>query len=494
AGVGLGGEMFKEVNNKLVDFVYWDNPNELVNRLRLLNASQAAGHNNHTNEIVSIIEELKECDKIAKKLNEHVTVANLNVKEASQIIKDVQRDIDYLYIAFRLVKPPHSPVQVVAAPSSDLSQTGEQTELHKPARVNFKRRHVIVKSLDDLHQIDLVEMLPYYRENKGYRYILVVIDVFSKYVWAEPVKRKTSKDIVNAMIKVFSKGRRIPTHIQSDQGKEFFNKDFQNLMKQYNINHYSTYSNKKASVVERVNRTLKAIMWFRFSLQGSYKWITLLPQIVEKYNNSKHRTIGRKPVEFTKDNEKEVLKYAYNHIKMVDLKSARFKVGDHVRISKHRSVFDKGYTPNWSNEIFTVYKVQLTNPITYLLKDASEQPVKGGFYDLELQLAKYPDIYLVEQTNGMKLCRLCAQVLEDDENEETAGTFICYPQHMNWSFTPVMYLIDGWCDGCTQRLICNVYTPTQCFWLMFSINSICDDCTCPDGKHGVVQSIVRLSL
>lgn len=279
-----------------------------------------------------------------------------------------------------------------------ISSTKKQIveELHKPARINFSRRRVIVKGLDDLHQADLVEMIPYAKENKGYRYILVIIDVFSKYVWAEPVKSKSSTDIVKATTKILAE-KRIPKNLQTDQGKEFFNKDFKNLMKKYEINHYSVFSSKKACVVERVNRTLKSIMWKNFSLQGSHKWLDLLPKVVETYNNSKHRTIGRKPIEVNKSNEKDILRDVYNHIKMIDISSAKFKVGDHVRISKYRSIFNKGYTPNWTNEIFTIAKVKLTNPITYLLKDASAELIKGGFYDLELQKVKHPDIYLVER-------------------------------------------------------------------------------------------------
>lgn len=270
-------------------------------------------------------------------------------------------------------------------------------ELHKSARVNFERRRVLVKGLDDLFQADLVEMIPYAKQNKGYRYILVVIDVFSKYVWAEAVKNKTSQNIVKAMKKIFSESKRIPKNMQTDHGKEFYNHEFQNLMEKLKINHYSTYSSKKACVVERVNRTLKSIMWKEFSLQGSYKWLTLLPQVVDQYNNTKHHTTGKKPIDINKQNEKEILNSAYNRIKTIDLSNAVFNVGDHVRISKHRSVFDKGYTPNWTNEIFTVIEVKLTNPITYMIADAAGQPIKGAFYKYELQKVKYSNYYLVER-------------------------------------------------------------------------------------------------
>lgn len=267
-------------------------------------------------------------------------------------------------------------------------------EIHKPARINFKRRKVIIKGLSDLFQADLVEMIPYAKENNGYKYILITINCFSKFVWASPLKSKAGSEVAQAMEKVFTK--QCPKNLQTDMGGEFFNKHFEKLTKKYKVNHYSVFSEKKASIVERVNRTLKNLMWKEFSMQGNYCWINLLKQIVKKYNNTKHRTIGMRPSEVTKKNEQELLKTAYNHIKLAHADS-KLKVGDHVRISKIRGVFDKKYMPNWSTEIFVIQKVQLTNPTTYLLKDINNRDIQGGFYKEQLQKVRYPDVYLVEK-------------------------------------------------------------------------------------------------
>ena len=131
-------------------------------------------------------------------------------------------------------------------------------ELHKPARINFKRRRVIIKSLLDLMQADLVDMKEYERENKGYKYILVVINCFSKFVWAFPLKTKTSHEVAKALENVFKVQK--PLHLCTDSGGEFTGKDVQILVKKYHIKHYVVYSERKASIVERVNRTLKGIM------------------------------------------------------------------------------------------------------------------------------------------------------------------------------------------------------------------------------------------
>lgn len=278
---------------------------------------------------------------------------------------------------------------------SESIKTTVVDELHAPARKNYERRRVLIKSLHDLWQADLVEMLPYRRFNKGYRYILVVINAFSKYVWIQPLKSKSAKDVTKAMRNILEGVKNAPKNLQTDMGKEFFNKEFQKLMIDFSINHYNTYSNLKASIVERVNRTIKNLMWKKFSLRGNYKWFDIIDEIVLKYNNTKHSKIGYKPTEVNAKNENRILKLSYTHMKT--LGTSKFKVGDFVRISKQREAFSKGYTPNWSNEIFQIKQVKFTNPTTYLLKDDKNEDIHGGFYAEELQKVKHPNIYLVER-------------------------------------------------------------------------------------------------
>ena len=177
------------------------------------------------------------------------------------------------------------------------------TELHKPARKNYPRRRVEMRHIDETWQADLVEMIPYSKVNKGFKYLLTVIDIFSKYAWAVPVKSKNGKDVTVAVKSILDQGR-VPENMHTDRGKEFYNSQFENLMQLHNIKLYSTYSNLKASIIERFNRTLKNMMWLQFSLQGNYKWIDILHTLISKYNNRKHRTIGMKPGEVTAKDEK----------------------------------------------------------------------------------------------------------------------------------------------------------------------------------------------
>lgn len=269
-------------------------------------------------------------------------------------------------------------------------------ELHRPARKNYPRRKVITKSIDDLWQIDLVEMNYEIKENRKFKYILTVIDVFSKFAWAKKLLNKTASSVADALENIFTQSERIPKNIQTDDGSEFFNSTFKAMMKRYKINHYSTFSNLKASVVERFNRSLKSIMYKSFSLRGNYNWTNHLDDFVELYNNRVHSKIKLKPVEVTKENEQDILKNIYRE-KPKLLKKTKFSVGSFVRISKYKNIFEKSYTPNFTTEIFKIVRIDIRKPEVYYLQDYLGEDVKGMFYCEELTSVKDPQGYLVEK-------------------------------------------------------------------------------------------------
>lgn len=269
-------------------------------------------------------------------------------------------------------------------------------ELHKPARKNFARRHVILKGIDDLWQSDLVDMQEFADLNKNFNYILTVIDCFSKYAWAIPLKNKTGPLVTKSMETIFQQSKRIPKNLQTDMGTEFYNTNFKELMKKFKINHYSSYSFLKASIVERFNRTLKGRMWKQFSFQGSYKWLDQIDDLVKQYNTTTHRTIKMAPVAVhSKRIQTHLLNTVYNYKKQ--LIKSKFNIGDHVRISRHKKTFEKGYETNWSPEIFKIAKVSRKFPVTYLIEDYQKHNIKGRFYEQELQKVKDPNAYLVEK-------------------------------------------------------------------------------------------------
>lgn len=267
-------------------------------------------------------------------------------------------------------------------------------EIHSQARKNFPRRRVILKGIDDLWQADLVEMGNYSTQNRGFRYLLTVIDCFSKYAWAEAIRSKTADDVYVAFKNILNNGR-VPQNLQTDDGKEFFNKKFDRLMKDNSINHYSTYSVMKASIVERFNRTLKTLMFREFSYNGSYHWIDIYKQLIHNYNMTKHRTIKMAPINVNSRNEKVLLNTVYSNLKTFP--TPKYRVGDYVRISKYKNIFEKGYTPNYSAEIFRIKSIQITNPVTYILEDYQGNPIKGGFYKEEIKRTRSPNTYLVEK-------------------------------------------------------------------------------------------------
>lgn len=270
-------------------------------------------------------------------------------------------------------------------------------ELHRDVRRNFPRRKTVMKGVDETFQADLVEMIPYAKQNRNFKYILTVIDIFSKYAWAIPIRNKTGKDVANAMQLVFDE-KRYPKNMHTDMGKEFYNTYFKKLMDLYKINHYSTFSTKKAAIVERFNRTLKNKMWKKFSLQGSYKWLNILQSLVFEYNNTTHHTIKMMPIDVKKSHEQHLLNTVYidKRLKLRN-KVHKFKLNDYVRISKYKKAFKKGYTPNWTTEVFQINKIQHTCPVTYLLKDSFGNEIKGGFYEYEIQRVQNPDVFLIDK-------------------------------------------------------------------------------------------------
>lgn len=285
-------------------------------------------------------------------------------------------------------------------------------ELHRPARKNYTRRRVNVYGKNDLWQADLIELIPYSKTNRGYKYILCIIDCFTKFAWAIPLKTKTGVEVTAAAEKIFAHRR--PNLLHVDRGKEYYNKNFLTLLKKYDIKMYSTYSTMKACIVERFNRTIKEKMFREFTARGRHEWISILPELMQDYNNSRHRTIGMTPVQA--DAEPQQV-----HFKDRVIKQSKhlFKVGDKVRISMYKAVFTKSYLPAWSTEIFTITKVNRTIPPTYMLEDYTGEPIAGGFYSEEINKTEYPSDYLVEKVIRSKGGRVYVKWLGFDSSHNS---------------------------------------------------------------------------
>ena len=269
--------------------------------------------------------------------------------------------------------------------------------MHKPIKRKFQRRHVNAFEIDDVWGADLVEMREWEKQNKGFRYMLNVIDVFSKFAWSIPMKNKTGVTTLEAFKEIVKQSSRIPKHLWVDKGLEFYNKYVGGWLKQNGIIMYSTFSEHKSVVVERFNRTLKEMMWKRFTAENTRNWIDMLDALMHQYNNRIHSTIGMTPVKASqRKNEYKVLENIVDKTKPVLRNKPKFKVGDKVRISRIKTIFEKGYLPNWSEELYLVNKVQNTIPVTYKLKDTLGELLEGSFYQDELQRSQQ-EVYRVEK-------------------------------------------------------------------------------------------------
>lgn len=256
--------------------------------------------------------------------------------------------------------------------------------LHARAAVHFPRNRVLVSGIDKQFQADLVDMSEYSAENDNVRYLLTCIDVFSKYAWVRCLKNKTGTSVAKAFEDILNEGR-IPVKLQTDQGTEFYNKQFQHLMEVYKIKHFSTSNETKASTVERFNRTFKTRMWRYLTSVNSRRYVDVVQDLVNAYNKSHHRSIKMAPSDVNKDNEKLVFNTLYKEKKPPRIVSFKYNVGDTVRISKLRGVFRKGYEQTYTDEFFTITRRIARDQPVYRISDCTGEEVKGTFYEPELQ-------------------------------------------------------------------------------------------------------------
>ena len=280
---------------------------------------------------------------------------------------------------------------------NDFNMNDLSEELNKPVINKFPRKKIIVNYIDEIHSCDLVDMQKYSRMNKGYKFIFTNIDIFSKYAWSFSIKSKKISDIKPCFEKIFKE--RKPKYIWSDQESAFFSKEMLKFFEDNNVKIYHTYSNLKAVVIERFNRSLRELMMKEFVKNNNTVWYNILPKLIKFYNNRYHNTIKDKPININKSNEKYIkdTNYTYN----VTNKIPKFKINDIVRISlKRRELFDKpSGNIKWSEELFKIHSINKSNVITYKIKDMNNEIIEGIFYEKELQLSKMKEdgLYIIEK-------------------------------------------------------------------------------------------------
>jgi hypothetical protein len=267
-------------------------------------------------------------------------------------------------------------------------QAQDAHTLHKERRIHFTRSRYFVPSMNNLFQCDLCDMRNLVTYNEGYKFILTVIDVFSKKAWAIPLKNKTAESVINALNVIFKQNK--PTFIQTDKGKEFVAAKVQKFLKENGIKFYTTNNpDTKAAVVERFNKTLKNKMYKYFTHASTLKYIDVLDDLLHSYNNTVHSATNKAPNQVNKLNERDVFLYLYSgrgrYKKIQFFGKPLFKIGDKVRITREKYTFEQGYKSNWSTEIFVVSQIIRRSPIRYKIKDLNGEIIEGSFYAQELQ-------------------------------------------------------------------------------------------------------------
>ena len=224
----------------------------------------------------------------------------------------------------------------------------------KPPKKIYVTNKINIYHIDDTWSIDLLDLNDYGpKNNRGYRYCLIVIDNFSKYGWAIPIKNKNSQTIKDKFSHILDK--RKPKNLESDRGKEFYNSTFQNFLKLNNINHYSRYTDKGPSIVERFNRTIRDMVKKPIFLKGNASWIDEIDSVINKYNNKIHSTIKLTPIQASlKENEEYVYQNLIDKRKKI---KPKFQVNDLVRTADLKKTFSKGDTTNWSYKLYKITEV-----------------------------------------------------------------------------------------------------------------------------------------
>lgn len=265
--------------------------------------------------------------------------------------------------------------------------------LHRAVKRKFPTRKYRSGVIDRQWQADLVDMQSLRHYNDGYGYILTCIDIFSRYAWAQPLTDKSFKNVISAFEKIFITNHRKPQLLQTDQGREFENQYIQEYFLKQNIRQFSVKSPFKAAIVERFHRTLRSRMYRFFTANNTQKWCNILQKLVTAYNRNNHSALfGCAPISINNSNFIEIWNMRQNKQQKIHAKSTslQLKVGDFVRLALVKPTFNRGYTPNWTREIFLINEVDQSNyPITYRVRDLDNNDIEGRFYKQEVQKVAY---------------------------------------------------------------------------------------------------------
>ena len=261
--------------------------------------------------------------------------------------------------------------------------------LHRSARRKIERNRMTATKPNEHWQSDLVDMSAYAKSNEGYNFIITTIDIFSKKASAVPVRHKNQDEMAKAFETIFKHSS--PENLMTDRGTEFLNKPVQEVFRKHMVNHFTSRLNSpvKAAVCERFNRTLKSRMFKYFTSKGTRRWLEILDDLLDGYNNSFHRSIGMAPNEVNNLNI-SLVRNRLNSRKIERSLETRIIPNDTVRIQYKSEPLDKGYYPNWQDPLYTVEKISRNTdgrPM-FKIKDYLGRVQKNKYYSEELQKSR----------------------------------------------------------------------------------------------------------
>ena len=277
-------------------------------------------------------------------------------------------------------------------------------ELHKPLKIKYKKRQVFVRGAHKIYGADLIDYSKISRQNSGFKWILMIIDCFSRYGWAIPLKDKSGPEVLRGLKLVYEKTPSL--RLWSDEGREFWNKDVQSYLKSKGVVLYSTHNKEKCSIVERWNRTIKSKLGKYFTANRTNRYVDVLQDLIDFYNNTRHRSIKMTPNEASlSKNHDRVFRHLYgNKMHQLGEEKSKFSPGQKVRIALELDAFDKKYGINWTDDVYTVKEVLKTRPLTYSLLDEHGNLLKGRYYNEDLQAVR-TDMFRVNKILKRKTVR-----------------------------------------------------------------------------------------
>ena len=245
--------------------------------------------------------------------------------------------------------------------------------------------------IDDIWSLDKLDLKDYGPENnRGYRYVLVVIDNFSKFGWTLPLKNKNSQTIKDSFESILITSKRSPNLIETDRGKEFYNNIFQDFLNKNNIKLYSRNSSYGAVFAERFNRTIRDLLKKIVFENGDEKWIDILQSITKQYNNRVHSSTKLSPKDASlKKNEGYVYKNLLDKRKKI---KPKYEIGDLVRTADLKKTFSKSDTTDWSYNLYKITEIIKDTIPSYHIDNLPERYNQSLLKKTELTLKENKDV------------------------------------------------------------------------------------------------------